>query len=455
MLRGRRTGPVRPVFIPTNQYIDKEENKGKYRPVARQKYALVLFVLIAVGCVAFVVKYLDTSSIPPIQAVYSPTKETRLVARGRFPSYGTPSFDDTCKWVGSSDVLQLEPTCTYFVRPSEKSNEGVSMWAYLIAKAYIMAKRDGCKVIFDYGKGIDITKVLTPFKGDQFHDWRVPPGFECEQESCSIAGKPEFGNGIVPHYRFAYNVKSSRIKQGQFSELEQALDGFQVETGMACSLGPMFQLAPTASNFEPQLFTRILPTLRDPETLAINLYIRSHFTDDRLKNASVEENMENYRDMTEEYVKCALSLEKEHLSNTSGVEFSQVAWMVVSDCKFTPKNMNAFSINGRLKSFLLLCAAQVIKHYIADLYDGKEANSKNRAVLRRRVLTTESRGIHTKPNIQPTTSDFAEAFIDWYLIGESDMAIVPHSSTFGFTGGLRTARPIYGSHACTRKVLVH
>mmetsp|Transcript_25139 Transcript_25139/g.35212 ORF Transcript_25139/g.35212 Transcript_25139/m.35212 type:complete len:96 (-) Transcript_25139:219-506(-) len=43
-----------------------------------------------------------------------------------------------------------------------------------------------------------------------------------------------------------------------------------------------------------------------------------------------------------------------------------------------------------------------------------------------KIMHISTRGIYTLAKRHPSTSKFAEAFIDWYLLGESDV-VVPES----------------------------
>ena len=82
----------------------------------------------------------------------------------------------------------------------------------------------------------------------------------------------------VPNYRFANHGDTLTLyaKDDTFKDLMKALPGFEIETGMACSLGNLFHLAPAAAtHFEPQLFSEILPTLRDEDNLVKGLYVRT------------------------------------------------------------------------------------------------------------------------------------------------------------------------------------
>ena len=63
---------------------------------------------------------------------------------------------------------------------------------------------------------------------------------------------------------------------------------------------------------------------------------------------------------------------------------------------------------------------------------------------------TTARGVHSRPGRNPSTADFAEAVIDWYLIGEPDL-VVPSAPgySFGTTASLRTAQPLYDPANCS------
>jgi hypothetical protein len=70
----------------------------------------------------------------------------------------------------------------------------------------------------------------------------------------------------------------------------------------------------------------------------------------------------------------------------------------------------------------------------------------------REVLTTTARGVHTRASRDPSTADFAEAMMDWYLVGESDLMITsnPKVCIFGMTAALRTAMPVYNGETCLK-----
>jgi hypothetical protein len=183
--------------------------------------------------------------------------------------------------------------------------------------------------------------------------------------------------------------------------------------------------------FVPELPTNILPSLHQPNVVVFALYIRTGFAD---VSATQEESMKqglsnlklrnpkdpSYRDRAENIIQCALQLETQH-NNAS----SRFVWMVVSD-------------------------SQKLKEWIVDKYDTRTTSKK------REIVVTQSKGAHSRPSRTPSTKDIAEAIVDWYLIGESDLVITDKQSpTFGGTGALRTARPLYDAGDCTRLPLVH
>ena len=65
----------------------------------------------------------------------------------------------------------------------------------------------------------------------------------------------------------------------------------------------------------------------------------------------------------------------------------------------------------------------------------------------RTILTTTSRGIHTRGARNPSTANFAEGLLDWYLMGESDAIITTSQGySYGTTAAIRTATPLYSCH---------
>ena len=373
----------------------------------------------------------------------------------RFPKFGTEEFGLQCNWT-KLYLYSQEPDCIFYVQADPRDGQGIALWISKITSGYILARQAGCKLLFDYGQDVEIHRVLTPHLSlgagaeDQLNNWTVPSTFLCSNTTrcvhvpivsgpdyaisptllaliASIIGRKSlFG---VPFYRYAY---FHHLDRSAFQSLEEALPGFQLETGMACSLGTLFHLAPGAKQYEPELFSRILPKLQNESNLVIALYIRTGHTDKVAKAEKagqiVEEEDEAFcRDVAERCVQCVLSLEEKWVSDKGELaslsSFSRGVWMLVTDSAY-------------------------LKKWIRESYDGQDAanvqwNSKEVVVIPREVVVTRSQGRHTRSSQNPSTTDFAEALIDWYLLGESDLVVKNSGYSFGSTAALRTARPLY------------
>ena len=306
--------------------------------------------------------------------------------------------------------------------------EGISDWIAQTVSGHLLARQKGCNLYLDYGPDVDIHQVLTPSSNN---NWTVPDGFDCNNNKHYFRTQPDYRNGIaleflerrlghlsmIPNYRFAYHGATNfQLNASDYEDIKRALPGFEVETGMACSLASLFHLAPTAAQFQPDLFTRILPTLHQPNALVMTLYIRTTYTDDKAtkEKAGQEapaEDLVRAQRHAKRIITCALGLEQEYLSKNRG--YTRVVWMVVTDSPY-------------------------VKQWITKTHDMRNAT------IPREIVTTRSRGAHTRPERGPSTVDFAEALIDWYLIGESDLVIKDSNGpSFAGTAALRTARPLY------------
>jgi len=181
----------------------------------------------------------------------------------------------------------------------------------------------------------------------------------------------------------------------------------------------MFQLASAAAQFEPYLFTTLLPTLRDPEALVLSVNVRTGFTDHVERNETAALiNMRQYEASAEVSVKCALELEQDFLEGQrGGFPFSRIVWMPITDSTH-------------------------VKRYVVKRYDAKDVSDGK--AMWRTVLTTRTQGRHSKPSRNPSTADFAETMIDWYLHGESDVVVTnsPYA-TFTTTAAMQTSGPVY------------
>lgn len=85
----------------------------------------------------------------------------------------------------------------------------------------------------------------------------------------------------------------------------------------------------------------------------------------------------------------------------------------------------------------------VVKETMSEEYGGKEIKAATKT-LKREVIHTTAKGMHTRPKRGPNTIDFASAFLDFYLLGESDVVINTGGIfSFGVMASLRTARPLF------------
>lgn len=357
----------------------------------------------------------------------------------QFSEYGTREFTEKCAWAVASP--SEERNCTMMVRPDADDREGISLWVSLIAQAHQLAQQAHCNLVFDYGKDINVSSILTPTSA---WNWIVPEGFDCQQQSScylwkspsrlprvsveTIAREQNKSVASVPLYRYAYNLRSShlRVHRDDFAGIQSNIPSFgEPSVGYACSLTSLFRLSPDSSQYVPNLFTKLLPAMHNADSLVLSLYIRTKQADKSVEkekekhaNPFVEES--DYRDLAKDIIKCALHQEQVYLRNST---LSNVVWMVVTDSKD-------------------------LKQWIADTYSNET----------RQVLITDSRGAHSRPDHGVSPANFGEAMIDWYLIGEADIVVMDRTSvSFGSTAALRTARPVYDASKgkCQRAIPIH
>ena len=129
---------------------------------------------------------------------------------------------------------------------------------------------------------------------------------------------------------------------------------------------------------------------------------------------------------------CARKVERERFEVANANRYEDIVWLVITD------------------------SPQIGKAVI-DRYNGKQESVINGKTIARQVITTSSEGIQTRPAREPNTGDFADAALDWYLIGESDVAVAPGAMSFGTTAALRTAIPLYmqSQNGCQLRQLDH
>jgi len=383
----------------------------------------------------------------------------------RFPRYGTPEFTEQCDWIMRATERTPSSTCTFFYAPSAVEHEGLSFWAAQVVSSYLLALQAGCRLIFSYGQHVSMEQVLLqppatttgsyPLATDALN-WTAdrcdddincfeiphPKGGEVTRLGKTLTFEIP-GRGLlapVPRYRYAYIKDSFRRNENVTHDLELSLPGFDLEHGMACSLGALFHLSPAASRFEPGLFDEMLPVLRDEEALVMGIYIRTDWADmSRTQSKSLivrnkgyvspngtllTKGMKFFHGRSQRTLSSAISMEYKYLTGEfePNRRFSKVVWMVSTDAPF-------------------------IKEGIINSYDGKDVNtgiSESKypsQVIPRKVVTTGSEGRHTRFSELPSTTVFAEAFIDWFLLGESDLVITDEYS-FADTAAMRTSRPV-------------
>lgn len=357
---------------------------------------------------------------------------------GRFPKYGTREFSQQCNW---TRYRGNTGNCTFMVQPPWRSTEGIGNFIPQIVSGHLLALQMGCDLRLNYGDDVDIDQVLTHTTTDW--NWTVPYNYDCESDpTCYLITLFAFMTEIIPtfaqrelawlpYYRFTYNQNYSQTSFLPYTAgpLEAAIPGFDIDIGMACSIGSLFQLSPKANQFQPGLFSEILPSLNQEGTLVVAIYLRTGETDAAAKkeqdmmrgvraNVTQGESQSYRGERAQNLLDCAMQQESEYLDKRS---YTRVVWLVVTD---SPN----------------------LKQWITESYDNTRTQSTvpNSRQIPRRVVTTQSRGVHTKGQRGPSTADFAEALIDWYLIGESDLVVLDNGGpSFGGTAALRTARPVY------------
>eukprot|EP00978_Attheya_sp_CCMP212_P015858 scaffold40990_cov56-Attheya_sp.AAC.2 len=354
----------------------------------------------------------------------------------RFPLFGTPEFTQKCPWVIQTHNNKFD--CIVFIQPRKGGNEGIAEWVDLIAKGFIYATLKGCQLVLNYGPIVDVSQVLSPVSPRW--NWTVPQNAECIQSQiliCTPPHKIEFhrldvnktkDSNVVEHkeymttpsYRHAFkNYEGFHLHKRKFVKLSQMLPGFDLESGFACIMESLFQPArPHASQFQPDLFSRLLPVLRNPNHLVLALYVRTGRSDFM---ARAEKEGPDFVERTSatrvspKYMECVKQIEHNFLLQEGTTKYERVIWLLISD-------------------------SVPLKNTTMTEYQGQESSTG----IPRDVITTSSRGMHTRGARNPSTADFAEGVLDWYLMGETDAVITTAAAySFGTTAALRTMTPIY------------
>eukprot|EP00521_Asterionellopsis_glacialis_P010814 CAMPEP_0195301520 /NCGR_PEP_ID=MMETSP0707-20130614/29425_1 /TAXON_ID=33640 /ORGANISM="Asterionellopsis glacialis, Strain CCMP134" /LENGTH=154 /DNA_ID=CAMNT_0040364479 /DNA_START=159 /DNA_END=620 /DNA_ORIENTATION=- len=92
----------------------------------------------------------------------------RATSKVYFPKPDTPEFEKTCPWISQQrqhgpnhpESNDRKSQCTLLVRPNPTVAEGLSRWICQVVFAFIIAKQADCRILLDYGEGVDIHKLL-------------------------------------------------------------------------------------------------------------------------------------------------------------------------------------------------------------------------------------------------------------------------------------------------------
>ena len=338
---------------------------------------------------------------------------------------------------------------------------------------------------------------------DRFPDTSVPPSSKYDKPPPMFQHQGTM-IGPIPRYRFAFQYPTSRLYRDDYKQTAALLPGWGLEIGAACSLGNLFHVAPSAANYDNdgRLFSEILPMVRQNPTFAI--YIRTgraeHYN---MTSQEYEDKLANTRaESVAASATTALELERRYLNGELGLgykgmpanplpinEIEHIVWLVITDdpevrtqfLEEYDKEMVGLRKGGTSRKLPAKITGKITKsggQTIRVSYDrkpedqppptkspqapkikthvggttvdkpekteGKKMEEAKIAGITRRIVVTSARGAHTRlEGGGVSTADFAEAFIDWYLLGESDAVIANKLYSFGMTAAFRTARPIY------------
>jgi len=437
---------------------------------------------------------------------------------GRFPRLDTDEFRERCPWTSITSGSAYR-NCTVFMTPSPDEYEGISQWNSEVVMSYMLARMAHCRLYIDYGPDVDIHSVLVPavdFVSQDdtlsplIDDWRVPDGFVCRKEEKCITERfeanfppdsmfnkppdmltgPDVAIGPIPRYRLAMRYETGQLWRDGFEQTVSLLPGFLLETGMACSLGRLFELSPEVARYEDDgLFTEILPMLRNNPVVAVYIRADSEETEGTGNNS-------NQGDIVDASVRTALELERKYLAGELMLggygnsrfkpmprdDISMFVWLVISDDESVKERIvrkhdeqsirwrllqdtagdtyNAKSNQAVMRGKLGLnkklnqktdpngptptVPTEGTKTEKRSNSDDNENEAAYTSSVTRNVLVTDSRGTYAQLKKNGvSTKDFAAALVNWYLIGESDAVVASSMSTFGVTAALRTARHVY------------
>eukprot|EP00978_Attheya_sp_CCMP212_P032659 scaffold128551_cov45-Attheya_sp.AAC.4 len=286
----------------------------------------------------------------------------------RFPLFGSAEFRRTCPWVTirqentpHTTHNETTPSCTIYAVPKPNGHEGLAEWVELLAIGYIEATLKNCHFTLSYGPNVDVSQILSPVSSHW--NWTTLPipqkNVTCHSSQQCWYAKRQPSNSLdwnnthmrkamnqegfvnIPSYRHPFLFQ---IYKSEFKELMQRLPGFDLATGFACAMGALFQLAhPRASQFQPDLFSYILPTLRNTnKNLVLTLYVRTGRTD-RMASAELKGTTMKYDEkrpnptISPQFIDCVQQIETKLLqeaatiANNNKNAYQRVIWLLISD----------------------------------------------------------------------------------------------------------------------------
>ena len=342
------------------------------------------------------------------------------------------------------------PRQVYHVRQIDPG-EGMTAWLDQLQQAASYAISTGAGLYVEW-EGVELRRALVPVPGAI--DWSnqtLRERCEWSASNCTLIDAASLIlDSRFDHYQSARrrareSLLAAQARTGGFFASFELRSAFRArppttvpmrpEAAAACVLGAM--IAPAPSLFAHPRFRFISAAMTAPRTLAIAIYMRtwaSHETA-RLPDREIDVQRlptRNNWSAVERYgyaatVRCAL-----HLERRWGAGFDKIVWFVASD-------------------------DVSVRRTLSEEFDQSAASGT------RRVVTTHSRGRHTAPamyhgraasrqqrnysrkQLNQQTRAVAEATVDWWLLGEADLAVVgtfnrASPDTFVRTALARTSR---------------
>ena len=356
----------------------------------------------------------------------------------RFPPTFSPSYEDVCGPLGLGQAAwqdaQRERDCggqPLYAATVPSPSEGLALFVAQAAQAAYRAAQQRLGLVLIY-QNADLTRAARPVHP---LDWRVHarpwPRLNRLLGLCPSHGKPRLTKAQLPHKELEPRSLRSAFREhaGTTSPVHvNAPPPSQSDRNSrvlvsACVLNALFE---PRTGIVPE-FASIRAALQAKDTLSIGLYIRTGLAETNHRYAEADLRSECTVPRSSEWtwreryewsapLLCAMQLEQRWAAG-----FQNVVWFIASD-------------DAALR-------AQV------------QAEYDERATGGRTVLRTSGLGRHTRPaafeevvgGSTAFQSSLEEAFADWWLLGEADVAVLARQAdssggAFGATAFSRTAR---------------